>query len=198
MGRKLEFSKDKALMQAMESFWAQGYDATSMRDLAQRLNLHLGSVYNALGDKEEVFEQSLRLYLKHQVAPRLATLESSSDPTTALKTFIDSIAADCRADSTSPGCFIINSLLCITRINDKITEIVREYMRMQEAALAACIARAQAEGKINSNENPEQLARFVIGSYKAMHVMRKIGANDDYVSDIRATVDTRLFNKNSA
>jgi AcrR family transcriptional regulator len=88
MGRKLEFSKDKALLQAMEGFWSKGYDATSMRDLAQRLNLHLGSVYNALGDKEEVFEQSLRLYLKHQVIPRMAELENSEDPRAALNAFM--------------------------------------------------------------------------------------------------------------
>lgn len=193
MGRKLEFSKDKALLQAMESFWAQGYDSTSMRDLAQRLNLHLGSVYNALGDKEEVFEQSLRLYLKHQVIPRMAELENSADPRAALVAFLDHIAESCRGDSTAPGCFIINSLLCITRINDKVTAAVMEYMQVQEDTLTACIARAQADGHIDSHENPQQLARFVIASLKSMHVMRKIGVNDDYIRDIRQTVDSRLF-----
>lgn len=193
MGRKLEFSKDKALLQAMESFWAQGYDSTSMRDLAQRLNLHLGSVYNALGDKEEVFEQSLRLYLKHQVIPRMAELENSADPRAALNEFIDRIAADCRADSTSPGCFIINSLLCITRINDKVTSAVHEYMQVQEATLSICIARAQAAGHVDNKEKPQQLARFVIAALKSMHVMKKIGVNDDYIRDIRDTVDRRLF-----
>ncbi len=193
MGRKLEFSKDKALLQAMESFWAQGYDATSMRDLAQRLNLHLGSVYNALGDKEEVFEQSLRLYLKHKVVPVMSALESSEDPRAALSQFIDKIMVDCRADSTSPGCFIVNSLLCITRINDKITSAVHEYMQVQEAAISACIARAQAAGHIDRDERPQQLARFVIASLKSMHVMKKIGVNDDYLQDIRDTVDRRLF-----
>lgn len=193
MGRKLEFSKDKALLQAMESFWAQGYDATSMRDLAQRLNLHLGSVYNALGDKEEVFEQSLRLYIKHKVMPLMTEIENSTDPRAALTDFMDKVTMDCRADSTSPGCFIINSLLCITRINDKITGAVQEYMQVQEAALSACIARAQAQGHIGNDEKPQQLARFVIASLKSMHVMKKIGVNDDYIRDIRNTVDHRLF-----
>ncbi len=193
MGRKLEFSKDKALMQAMESFWAQGYEATSMRDLAQRLNLHLGSVYNALGDKEEVFEQSLRLYLKHQVIPRMNEIANHNDPRTALVEFMDQIATMCRKDSTSPGCFIINSLLCITRINEKITAAVNEYMQVQESALASCIARAQAAGHISRNEKPENLARYLIASCKSMHVMKKIGANDDYIQDIRVAIDHRLF-----
>ncbi len=193
MGRKLEFNKDKALLQAMESFWAQGYEATSMRDLAHRLDLHLGSVYNALGDKERVFEQALRLYLEHQVKPRLAALTTHANPREALSGFIHAIANDCASTSTSPGCFIINSLLCITRINTSITSAVRDYMSMQEDALSTCIARAQENGDIPHKERPEQLARFVIASYTSMHVMKKIGVNDDYITDIRDGVTQRLF-----
>lgn len=195
MGRKLEFSKDKALEQAMESFWAQGYDSTSMRDLAQRLNLHLGSVYNALGDKEQVFEQALRLYLKNQIIPRMHKLQHSEDPRAALQEFLSTIAADCQKDSTSPGCFIMNSLLCITRINDNITATVNEYMKIQEDALSACIASVQSNGHISGDENPRQLARFIIASCKALHAMKKIGVNDDYIRDVQDSIARRVFKR---
>lgn len=193
MGRKLEFSKDKALLQAMESFWAKGYESTSMRELAQRLNLHLGSVYNALGDKEQVFEAALRLYLKHTIAPQLERITSHNDPRAALEAYIDAIVADCRQDSTGFGCFIINSLLCINSINERVSDALREYMDMHEKALSDCIARAQSAGLIDDSQNARQLARFVISSCKSMHVMKKIGANDDFIEDIRATLDRRLF-----
>ncbi len=86
MGRKLEFCRDKALHTAMESFWAQGYESTSMRDLAQRLGLHHGSVYNALGDKEKVFEAALRLNIEEEILPRLKALGGRSRPLSARST----------------------------------------------------------------------------------------------------------------
>ncbi len=193
MGRKLEFSKDKALLQAMEGFWAQGYEATSMRDLAQRLNLHLGSVYNALGDKERVFESALRLHLDHTIAPQLARLANAADPRAALEEFIRRSVDECRENSTSPGCFFINSLLHINRINDRVSAAVREYLQMNEDALTACVKAAQARGQIDPQENPKRLARFILASCKSMRVMRKIGANDDYIDDIYANIGLRVF-----
>lgn len=195
MGRKLEFSKEKALHQAMEGFWSQGYEATSMRDLAQRLNLHLGSVYNALGDKDQVFESALRLYLKHAVEPRLAALQAAADPRAALEAHLNFIANECKQAATTPGCFFINSLLHVNVINDRVSAAVGEYLLMNESALAACIAQAQARGQISGDEDARRLARFVFASCKAMLVMKKIGANDDYITDIRANIDDRLFCK---
>lgn len=193
MGRKLEFSKDKALLQAMESFWAQGYESTSMRDLAQRLNLHLGSVYNALGDKEQVFEAALRLYLKHTIEPQLQRLAAESDARAALKRYIGANVEECHSSSASFGCFIVNSLLCINSINDRVSAALREYLDMHEAALTTCIASAQTQGHIDQTQDARQLARFVLSSCKSMHVMKKMGANDDFIEDIRATLDRRLF-----
>lgn len=193
MGRKLEFSKDKALMQAMESFWANGYEATSMRDLAQRLNLHLGSVYNALGDKEQVFEAALRLHLQHNIKPALEKLSMSDDPRDALMAYIDETLKLCLTHETSPGCFLINSILIINNINDRISAAVKEYLDMNEAALTACIVRAQSKGAIAGDQSAQQLARFVVASCKSMHVMQKMGANDDFIEDIHATLVERLF-----
>lgn len=173
MGRKLEFSKDKALLQAMEGFWAQGYAATSMRDLAQRLNLHLGSVYNALGDKEQVFESALRLHLTHHIAPRLERLAQAPDPRAALERYINDIVDECRDTATTPGCFFINSLAQINHINDRVSTVVREYVAMCEEALTRCLGRAQALGQMPANEDPARLARFVIAACKSMHVMKK-------------------------
>ena len=85
MGRKLEFSREKALHTAMESFWAKGYNHTSMRDLAASLGLHLGSVYNALGDKEKVFEAAMKLNFEEEILPKIRVLQEAPHPMQALR-----------------------------------------------------------------------------------------------------------------
>jgi TetR/AcrR family transcriptional repressor of nem operon len=195
MGRKLEFSKDKALLQAMEGFWSKGYDATSMRDLAQRLNLHLGSVYNALGDKEQVFEAALRLHLDHYITPFLAQMQGHADSAQGLRVYIDAFVASCRDGAETPGCFFINSLLHINTINARISSAVRDYLQMTEDALAATIARAQKDGGVDGGHEPRRLARFVFANCKSMHAMKKIGVNDDYIDDIRLCLEGTLFKK---
>lgn len=193
MGRKLEFSKEKAQIQAMESFWGQGYSDTSMRDLAQKLNLHLGSVYNALGDKQQVFEDSLRLYLQHHIAPRLAALSETADARAAIEKEIDIHADDAKPDSTSPGCFLINSLQNINSINPRISAIVADHVDQKEKALTATLERAKQQGHISTDRDTAALSRFVFSVCSSLHVMKKLGLREDYFEDIRILLKRQLF-----
>ena len=193
MGRKLEFSKEKALMQAMESFWAQGYTDTSMRDLAQKLDLHLGSVYNALGDKEKVFEDSLRLYLQYHIAPRLEALNNIPDARVALEKEIDAYADESKPSSGANGCFLINSLLSINSINPRISAVVAEYVERKEKALIAALERAKAQGHIAPDKDTAALSRFVFSVCSSMHVMKKLGMRDSFFDDIRTMLKKQLF-----
>lgn len=184
MGRKLEFNKADALMQAMESFWAKGYDATSMRDLAGKLGLHLGSVYNALGDKEQVFETSLKLHYETHALPRLHAMDQESDALAALTRLVREVANECGGATPSPGCFIINSLLDISDINDTITQTLKGYLDNVQKTLVRTIERGQAQGTITKASDANALADFMLGNLFALRVMGKLKSTQTLVDNI--------------
>ena len=43
----------------MKCFWHRGYEATSVRDLADKMGISGPSLYNAYGDKRALFVQAL-------------------------------------------------------------------------------------------------------------------------------------------
>jgi len=51
MGRPRAFNEAAALDAAMDRFWRDGYEATSVRDLAARTGTNGTNLYNAFGDK---------------------------------------------------------------------------------------------------------------------------------------------------
>ena len=63
MGRPREFNAEQALEQAMEVFWARGYEATSLQDLIGAMEISKSSFYEAFGSKRELFLSAIGHYI---------------------------------------------------------------------------------------------------------------------------------------
>src|ERR1700726_2934058 len=84
IGRPREFDIDRALERAMELFWRQGYEGTSVADLTRELGLTRPSLYAAFKSKEALFLRALDLYEARagyrQTAPPAPTGGASARP----------------------------------------------------------------------------------------------------------------------
>ena len=75
MARPREFDETTVLEAAMNCFWAQGFEQTSVRDLAEQMGITGASLYNAFGDKRSLYRQAFVHYLAQTVRDRVARLE---------------------------------------------------------------------------------------------------------------------------
>lgn len=62
-GRPREFEIDVALDRAIDVFWRQGYDSTSLTDLTTAMDIARPSLYAAFGGKRSLFERAFTRYL---------------------------------------------------------------------------------------------------------------------------------------
>src|SRR3954471_19619603 len=62
MARTKEFVEDAALLKAMQLFWEQGYEKTSMMDLVSHMGVHKRSMYDTFGDKHSLYIKALHRY----------------------------------------------------------------------------------------------------------------------------------------
>ena len=68
MARPREFDATEALSKAMDVFWTKGYEATSLCDLLEAMDLSKSSFYDTFGSKHEVFLDTIRYYKKTMTA----------------------------------------------------------------------------------------------------------------------------------
>ncbi len=61
-GRPRSFDRGAALDAAALLFWEKGFEATSIRDLTERLGVEAPSLYRAFGDKRRLFEEAVAEY----------------------------------------------------------------------------------------------------------------------------------------
>src|ERR1700741_1808542 len=76
MARHREFCEVQALDAAIECFWRDGYEATSVRDLTTKMGIAGTSLYNAFDDKRSLFRRALERYLDGTLRQRNSALES--------------------------------------------------------------------------------------------------------------------------
>src|ERR1700751_4752519 len=110
MARPREFDESAALDAAVDCFWREGYEATSVRDLATRMGITGTSLYNAFGDKHSLFREVLRRYAERSTRERIARLESILPPKAAVCAFLGEII-ERSVDSDRRGCLLVNTAL---------------------------------------------------------------------------------------
>ena len=91
MARLKAFDEDRAIDCAVDCFWARGYEATSVRDLAEAMGIGGASLYNAYGDKRELFIRSLERYANRSMRERVARMEARFEPREAIGAFLAEI-----------------------------------------------------------------------------------------------------------
>src|SRR5258708_15097753 len=109
MARPREFDDGAALDAAMDCFWRDGYEATSVRGLASRMGITGTSLYNAFGDKRSLFRQVLQRYAERSTRERIARLEAALPPKEAVRPFLEEIVPPSPHASDPRRCPPVNS-----------------------------------------------------------------------------------------
>ncbi|MFJ1253467.1 TetR/AcrR family transcriptional regulator [Cupriavidus sp. CuC1] len=148
MARPREFNEQQVLEAAGDAFWANGFEATSTRDLVKCTGLTQPSLYNAFGDKRGLFLRALEHYLERTLRERITRLESSQSPGRAITAFFGEIIERSVADVRHRGCMLVNAAVestpgdeaCRKGIADELTQIQNFFQR--------CMQAGQASGEI--------------------------------------------------
>lgn len=173
MARPREFDEVTALEAAIECFWQRGYEATSVRDLADKMGISAPSLYNAYGDKHALFVQALERYLDQSTRARIKRLEDSLPPKQAIRRFIEEIIARSVNDRERRGCFLINSALEVAPHDKELGALIADRLAEIEAFFHRSIKRAQAEGAVPRERVTKDLARLLLGVLLGIRVLAR-------------------------
>lgn len=174
MARPRKFDETHVLTAAMETFWRRGYEATSTRDLSGSTGLGQSSLYNAFGDKRELYLRALRHYYETYTAEQTAFLDRPGPVKDRLRDLmVRALDADL-SDPDASGCFSINASVEKAHADDDVREEVRRHFTTVERALAEAIARGQRSGEISPERDAGTLARQVLSTYYGLRVLARI------------------------
>jgi TetR/AcrR family transcriptional regulator, transcriptional repressor for nem operon len=171
MARPLTFNPDEKLHLAMMLFWRQGYEATSIENLVDELEINRFSLYNTFGDKQALFIRAIELYEKKVFSRLLQTLQPVEEGLPRLHVYFDALSAGLKSQSVEGGCFLQNSLLEGGIEDRKILLRLRKIILRLRNTLNDVIENARKQGQIASDSDSSALTDFLLLQVQGLIVL---------------------------
>ncbi len=173
MARPREFDETVALDAAVQSFWARGYEATSVRDLADTMGITGASLYNAFGDKRALYKRALQHYIAQTVAERMTRLEGHLPPRQAIAAFFDEVIARSLNDRQHKGCMLVNAALELAPHDAEFRRAVADVLTRIEGFFRRCVEAGQRTGTVTTAQPAADLARHLLAVLMGIRVLAR-------------------------
>lgn len=174
----------------MHVFWHRGYEATSIEDLLEAMDLNRGSLYATFGDKRELFLKAMDLYCTSGgIGNRISILNQPGPALPLIRQFIGAMLDFALADPLRRGCLIANTAMELAPHQNDIAKRVSGRLSALEEAFFTLLSRARQEGELSQDKDPRALARVLVTMMQGTIVMIKAGTPADQV---RLTAQTAL------
>jgi TetR/AcrR family transcriptional regulator, copper-responsive repressor len=175
-GRPREYDPDRALNEAAESFWRNGYAGTSLDELAAATGMNRPSLYAAFGDKRDLYLKTLERY--RDEARALGRQMVADDPPlrVLLARFYEAALDIYRAgDEDARGCYTISTAAMQAAVDPAVRAHLAESIRGMDAFLSGRIAKARDRGEIGADADPSALAQLATAALHTIAVRSRAG-----------------------
>lgn len=150
-----EVRKQEILDTAMQLFYEDGYEATSMADIAKKLNVVQGLCYRYFASKQELFDTAMQQYVVDCSAPFIKNLHDHSKTLRERLTVMSAIMMDEEVNSRyhdfyhKPGNEALHEMLSLKMCKYMIPHVKEELEQL-------C-----SDGML-SLQNPELTTEFIM------------------------------------
>src|SRR6266446_8126011 len=108
-GRPRSFDREQALERAMQVFWKQGYEATSIHDLTRAMGINPPSLYAAFGDKERLFMEAVERYQEQRRQSVTKVFDEAPTAKEAVHRLLREAASRLACSGHPRGCMLVMS-----------------------------------------------------------------------------------------
>jgi len=185
MARPVEFNEHKVLTKAMEQFWKEGYEASSVQKLLDCTEINRGTLYNSFGDKSTFFKSCIDQYNKivdKQIAASLRNEKLTGWD--AIDAYFDETVLKLSNKHRSMGCILVNSLCESINYNRDMKKIVRASLATIRKALVAKLKEAHKKAELKKGVSVEFAAEILMNTLHGVRVNARDGKNARQLRDL--------------
>ncbi|NBC82886.1 MAG: TetR family transcriptional regulator [Bacteroidetes bacterium] len=190
MARNKAYSEEEVLGKAMEVFWKNGYEATSVRLLEKEMGINQFSIYSTFSSKKELFILSLKKYTEYVKVHRFHTLLKKDAGLKDLETFFHHFARKKRTEQHYRGCLVVNTTGELGAKDPDIAKALSNYFGFIKNTIKQVLQNAVEAGELSANADIDKYSNYLLGVLQGLSVGAK-ALEEQQIKDI---VDMTMAN----
>ncbi|MCB4807406.1 TetR/AcrR family transcriptional regulator [Tamlana sp. 62-3] len=181
MPRTKNYNENEVIEKAMNLFWKNGYETTSMQMLEKEMGINKFSIYASFGNKNGVFLESIKCY-KLKLNMLISKLEASTNGINGIKTYFYDFITFSKEKDCSKGCLITNTA---NEIGDDADEQIKNALSAFTNSVRSVFVKilAQESNYANAEQQADYLIVAMFGLSSASRVFNETQLNN-YIENI--------------
>ena len=163
MARCVEFNEVEKIEKAMNVFSEKGYNATSMQDLVDAMQINRSSLYNTIGDKHQLFMKCIGNYFDNAMTEIKEKVSRHDSAKEALITIIKDKAE--WIISNDKGCLGMKTSFEVATDDCTVRNQMSKNNDVFITFLATVVKRAMDSGEMDDTEDPALMAEYIATSF---------------------------------
>lgn len=159
-GRPRNFDRDAALDKAMNLFWQNGYEATSINELTKAMEINPPSLYASFGNKEKLFIEVVDYYVKNFGNYRIEALKTSLTAQEGIKSLLIRTIDQFYSAPDKIGCLVVSAALSGSSESKNVQDILSNERRKTVVLIRERLEQGQKDGDIAQTLNLDVLAEY--------------------------------------
>lgn len=192
MARPVEFEEAKVLSNAMEQFWKEGYEASSVQKLLDCTGINRGTLYNSFGDKDTFFKSCVDQY--NQLMDKHIDNSLKNEKLgawEAIDSYFDEAVIGISNKHRAMGCLLVNSICESINYDREMKRVIRASLANIRKPLLKRLKEAHKKGKLKKGVSAESAADILMNMLHGVRVSARDGKNARQLKDlIRFTVNS--------
>lgn len=183
VARRKEYREEEVIEKAMDLFWRNGYESTSMQMLEKEMGINKFSIYASFGNKNGVFVESLKYY-KRQLNYLIHTLKASENGTSGIKQYFYDFVEFSKDTEFGKGCLITNTANEVGEdVDEKIKEVLSQFIDEVKQVFYDILSQDSTKDQMIVKQQSDYLLIAMMGLSSATRICNQVQLTN-YIENI--------------
>lgn len=183
-GRPPAYDREAAMKALTSLFWTKGFSATSLDEISDVTGMGRPSLYQAFGNKHDMYQLALTGFVGDVSERALAALNDNTDIADALREFYGQIIELYCREASGMGCMLFCTTVSETSNHPELRTVLKAVIDQIHMALTARLASATADGQIAAEADIHALATLAQGLLQHLAIRARAGEGETELKSI--------------